>query len=220
MRANIKYLILLFMILTIGKADAQEWLRNEIETFQVEDETEGITEGKILFIGSSTIRMWDSFYEDFPFVSALKRGFGGSSLRDAIYYFEDIVRPYRPSHIILYFGDNDLANDYYSVEMYMRDVECFVRMTEIILPGTPLTFISIKPSPSRREYFTKFTEANSMLKNLNKKYGNISYIDIWTPMADENDSLRDTSVFTADSLHMSAAGYELWKNIITPYIKN
>lgn len=197
----------------------QDWLDREVEAYKESDRLNGTPTGVVLFLGSSSFRLWDNLTESFPKSNVLNRGFGGSSLRHAIYYFNELVRPYKPTQIILYFGDNDLSDDSYSVDTYMSDVKCFVRMVQLILPGTDMCYVSTKPSPSRRAYFAKYTEANRRVKEFCERTDGLTFIDIWTPMADGNNRLYNNSTFISDSLHLSPAGYKLWTEIITPYLK-
>ncbi len=40
--------------------------------------------GGVLFVGSSSIRMWDTLARDFPGVPVVRRGFGGSAMADVV----------------------------------------------------------------------------------------------------------------------------------------
>ena len=62
----------------------------------------------VLFIGSSSIRFWESLAQDFPGIPVINRGFGGSALPDSTYYADRIVWPYKPNLIVMYAGDNDI----------------------------------------------------------------------------------------------------------------
>lgn len=221
-----KYTLFLLLFLAssaifpaINRVSAQEWLRREIEAFKQEDATKGTHPDCILFLGSSSIRMWDNINAYFPGYPVVKRGFGGSSMRQAILYFDDLVLPHSPKQIIIYFGDNDLSsNDGYTVGQFMSDVRCFVRMVQIHLPQTQMSIISIKPSPARRAHFGNYIEANKQLKELCETTDNMSYIDLWTPMVNADNRLKEPSMFRSDSLHMYESGYKLWSETITPYL--
>src|SRR5690348_10317985 len=81
----------------------------EIRAFEAADRASPPLPGGVVFIGSSSIRGWDSLAADFPGVPVLNRGFGGSTLADVVYYVDRILLPYRPHLVVLYAGDNDLA---------------------------------------------------------------------------------------------------------------
>ena len=84
---------------------------DEINAFKESDKNEPPQPGSYLFIGSSSIKIWKTIKDDFAGYPVLNRGFGGSHFSDAIYYFNDIVKPYEPSKIIIYEGDNDIASE-------------------------------------------------------------------------------------------------------------
>src|SRR6266511_2806403 len=50
--------------------------------------------GGIIFIGSSSIRMWSSLTQDFPKHRVANHGFGGSMISDSVQFADRIVVPY------------------------------------------------------------------------------------------------------------------------------
>src|SRR5688500_3924563 len=81
----------------------------DIRAYEAADRKDPPTPGGIVFYGSSSIRMWKSLKEDFPGMNVINRGFGGSTAPDALRYVDRIVIPYKPSAVVVYEGDNDLA---------------------------------------------------------------------------------------------------------------
>lgn len=84
--------------------------QQEINAFKQSDSLQAPMNHAILFVGSSSFRLWNSMQEDFPGYSIVNRGFGGSSLPDVIRYADDIIFPYNPKQIVIYCGENDLAS--------------------------------------------------------------------------------------------------------------
>ena len=64
--------------------------------------------GGIVFVGSSTIRRWDTA-SYFPDLKIINRGFGGSEMADAVRYVDRIILPYEPRLVVVYSGDNDIS---------------------------------------------------------------------------------------------------------------
>src|SRR5687767_185738 len=89
---------------------AESPFEKEIRAFEAADAKHGPTSGGVLFVGSSSIRLWTTLAKDFPELPVINRGFGGSQIADSIRYAPRIVLPYKPKTIILYAGDNDLAD--------------------------------------------------------------------------------------------------------------
>lgn len=172
--------------------------------------------GAILFVGSSSIRKWETLSDDFPDYRVLNRGFGGSELSDVLYFFNRVVVPYHPRQIFLYEGDNDVAVGK-TPEAIFSDFKTFVDLTDRALPGTPILFISIKPSASRKQYIGTMAQTNQLIQTYCATRDNLTFVDVFQPMLNENHYPRG-EYFIADSLHMNAAGYKLWQSIIAPYL--
>src|SRR6476469_1983573 len=81
----------------------------EISAFEKKDKEAPPEKGAVLFVGSSSIRMWTSVAQDFPDYRVINRGFGGSMVADSTAFIDRIVLPYAPRMIVFYAGTNDLA---------------------------------------------------------------------------------------------------------------
>jgi len=189
---------------------------SEIVAFEKADQKNNPGDKINLFVGSSSIRMWQSLNEDFPNVNVLNRGFGGSETSDAILYFDRIVKPYRPQKIFLYEGDNDIANGK-SVDTVFNDFQQFVSLVEENLPDAQVYFIAIKPSPSRWSIHLEMELANQMIKEICNQKKNLQFIDVYTPMIGMNGK-PTPELFVSDSLHMTRKGYEIWTQVIFPFV--
>ncbi|MGV3561287.1 SGNH/GDSL hydrolase family protein [Larkinella arboricola] len=191
---------------------------NEIKAFEEQDKTTPAPKNAILFTGSSSIKLWQSLKTDFPDKVVLNRGFGGSKLTDVIHFADRAIIPYKPKQIIIYVGENDVATGTVTAqEVYDRFVTLFTKIRKS-LPKTPIVFISMKPSPSRRKYLPITIEANKLIKDYLAKQSRADYLDIYTPMLDATGQIRG-ELFRADSLHMNPKGYEVWTEKLKPLLK-
>ncbi|MFC2125897.1 GDSL-type esterase/lipase family protein, partial [Bacteroidota bacterium] len=166
-----------------------------------------------LFVGSSSIVMWKSLEQDFKAYNVLNRGFGGSHNSDVIYYFGRIVKPYNPSKVIYYEGDNDIASE----EQAFSDFITVAGMIKDQLPDTKVAILSAKPSPSRWHLRQQYEEYNERVRIYCLNEPQFEYADIFTPMI-EKYGRPEGELFVSDSLHMSANGYKIWKKIINDFI--
>src|SRR5262245_15054396 len=89
------------------KHDFARW-ENEIAAYEQMDRTNPPPNGALLFIGSSTIRLWKTLAEDFPEQRVINRGFGGSEIVDATHFAERLIFPHVPRMVFLRAGGNDL----------------------------------------------------------------------------------------------------------------
>src|SRR5882724_8606982 len=72
----------------------------EIAAFEAADRESPPARGGIVFVGDSGFRMWKSLAEDIPDQKVINRGFGGSTMADALYFADRIVIPYKPRLIV------------------------------------------------------------------------------------------------------------------------
>jgi lysophospholipase L1-like esterase len=188
-----------------------------MDAFASADKAQAPAEDGVLFVGSSTIRFWTQLPQDFRDVPVvINRGFGGSTMADCQYFVKQLVLQYRPRQVFVYAGDNDLAEGR-SPQQVLESFEGFVAAVRAELPETRIAYISIKPSPLRAELMPKAREANALLADYVRSLPNSDYIDIFTPMLDPQGAPR-AELFGPDRLHMSDAGYRLWRSVIADYV--
>jgi hypothetical protein len=184
----------------------------DIEIFEQADRESFPPSAAILFIGSSSIRGWETLKEDMAPFPVINRGFGGSQAHHVLYYMDRIVFPYQPRAIVFYEGDNDIAAGKHP-QQFIDECRIFADRVQHHLPGTPIFFLSVKPSVSRTLYEEARREANKLLQELAAGDDRLHYVDISTDMFDASGRIRD-DIFLDDQLHLNAKGYELWANII------
>jgi lysophospholipase L1-like esterase len=211
---------LLLLILFISFVDDPDPLRfqSEIDELTNKDRIEATGQGGIMFLGSSSIRMWKSLEQDFEGYPVYNLGFGGSHTSDVLYYFQDLVLPYKPSLIIFYEGDNDLASGKSPSEVF-SEFKTFHQWVRRDLAGTKIGFISVKPSPSRWNLKNEYKKLNERILSYSRKKADIFFIDVCKPMMGENGKPQP-GLFLSDSLHMNEKGYDLWEKQVRPFIES
>ena len=195
--------------------DPSRW-EKYIARFEAADKKQMPQPDGVLFIGSSSIRMWKTLEQDFPGLPVINRGFGGSQIADSNHFAGRIVHPYKPRQIVLYAGDNDVAGGK-SPETVLADFQQFLKTVRAKLPKVRVSFIAIKPSLSRWKLSGKMAMANSLVRDACGKDKRLDYIDIWLPMLGDNGKPRP-DLFLRDGLHLNAKGYALWTSIVKPHL--
>jgi len=184
----------------------------DMQRFAALDAQSPPPKGAVLFVGSSSIRMWDSLAADFPGQKVINRGFGGSEVRDSTWYADRIVIPYAPRLVVLYAGDNDL-NAGRTPQQVRDDFVAFVTRVRRDLPHTRIAYISIKPSPSRAQLLPQIIQANALIKQAASGMKQVDFLDVFTPMLG-SDGQPQPALFREDMLHMTPAGYAItWRPI-------
>ncbi len=181
--------------------------------FDAEDKKNRPRPDGVVFVGSSSIRLWTDLQEDFRSMPILyKRGFGGSRMLDCANHLQRLVIPYKPKLVVVYAGDNDLAEGR-TPDDVLASLQQFVQGVRASLPDTRIAYISIKPSPSRFALMPAIRETNAKIKSYIGQTENTDYIDIFTPMLTSSGQPR-TELFLNDALHLNATGYALWTSVI------
>lgn len=186
---------------------------DEIRAFRKADQEAFPPAGAILFVGSSSFRLWKDMQQDFPEHTVINRGFGGARLKDLICYAPDIIFPYNPRQIVVYCGENDAAEGNITAAGLTTRFRKFFELVREKLPYVPIVFVSMKPSPSREHIRPLLEEANRQIREYLDSQDNALYLDVYTPMLGEDGKPRP-ELFVDDRLHMSEAGYEIWKSAI------
>ena len=168
----------------------------------------------ILFVGSSSIRKWEDLERTFASYDVMNRGIGGAKVNDIIFYLNDLVFPYHPREIVLYVGENDIP-DGATPDTVLERTKKLITGIRNQLPEIPITYISIKPSPSRDKYRQTVQDANSLIKEYLKTQQKITWVDVFTPMLTKDGNSRP-EIFQSDMLHLNKDGYQIWKKLIQP----
>ncbi len=208
----------LFVFTSVFAQETHPPFWSDIQHFKQEDSLKFPPKNAILFVGSSSFTKWKDVQEYFPATTIINRGFGGSTLPDVINYAEDIIIPYHPKQVVIYCGENDLASsDTVSAQMVF---DRFVNLFHLIrkqLPGVPVAFVSLKPSPSREKLWPKMEEANSLIKTYISKQKKAVFIDVYNKMFNAHGTVMK-DIFIEDNLHMNAKGYKIWQGVMRPYL--
>jgi len=212
---RLSVVILALLALNASAQDPKRF-EKEIAAFTNADKTNPPPKNAILFIGSSTIRKWTTLAQDFPGRKVFNRGFGGSQMSDAIYYFDRIVAPYQPGLIVLYEGSNDI-DDHKTPEQVFNNFKAFVAKVHEQLPQTRLDYISILTTPVRAAEVAKVKEANRLIRDYIAHDEKLTYIDAFPAMLGP-DGKPDAALFLSDRLHPNAKGYAIMQTVIAPYL--
>ena len=187
-------------------------LEPEIRKFELIDRQTPPPPRPVLFTGSSSIRLWTNLAATFPNRPVLNRGFGGSQMSDLVHFFDRVVRPYQPSMIVVYEGDNDLAGGK-SVETVYSEFLFFLRRVRSDLPGTPVAILATKPSPSRLKWLDSQRDLDTRLETLAQSSPGVFFIDTFHPLLDAAGMPRP-EYYKDDKLHLTPSGYAVWHRVV------
>jgi len=167
---------------------------------------------RVVFYGSSSIRLWTTLAQDFPNSKTLNLGFGGSTLAACTWFFERLIVPVAPQSLVFYAGDNDLGDGRHPQEVYLFFCAFAEKMSRL-LPGVPWYFLSIKVSPSRWGISRQILEANKLIRDELARLPDCHYIDMTTPLLAADGKPR-REFFENDGLHLNPVGYRAWQQAL------
>lgn len=194
------------------------WAIPEIQAFEELNQTPA-PDNSLLFLGSSSIRLWETLAEDMAPHPVIQRGYGGAHLRDAIFFPDALLGSYQPAVIIGF-----IANDIKGVEEDERPArvkrlfQYFLKQVRQRLPETPFLWIEITPTKSRWAQWEEIKKVNKMIKAYCKKTPNVHFVATAQAFLNEKGHPR-TELFIEDQLHLNTAGYALWSALIRKEIE-
>lgn len=149
---------------------------------------------------------------DFGLLHPVNLGFGGATLAACAWHFERLIPLARPRSLVLYAGDNDLGEGRQPEEVCLFFNALAGKIGQQ-LPGVPVTFLSIKPSPARWSIVESIRLANQFIESAIQKLPDFQFVDATTFML-TSDAKPDSSLYGDDGLHLNAAGYARWREVL------
>lgn len=211
-------LSLFLFVSTVLLAQEAPAFWKDIVAFKQLDSASTPPKNAILFVGSSSFTKWKDVQDYFPSYPIINRGFGGSTLVDVIRYAYDVILPYQPKQVVIYCGENDLASaSHPTAEQVVLRFKTLFGIIRQNLPNTTISFVSMKPSPSRKHLFPEMKRANAHIKTFLQGQRKAAFINVYDAMLDAQGNPK-AEIFLDDQLHMNASGYAIWKKIIQPYL--
>jgi lysophospholipase L1-like esterase len=186
----------------------------DIRQFEQLDRIETYPPNSILFVGSSSIRMWSALAQDMSPYPVIQRGYGGARLSDLAVYAERIIYPHQFRAIVMFIA-NDISGS--EEDKSPREV---VRLYKYVLktirkkyPDTPVFWIAITPTASRWSVWPQIIEVNKLVQGACVKDKNAHFITTDFAFLDASGLPRE-ELFLPDKLHLNAGGYALWTQLI------
>lgn len=201
---------------TVQYPDPGRWAK-DMEAFAQWDSKNSFPTDAVLFVGSSSIRLWataKAFGSEYPVIN---RGFGGSYLADSVHYSQTLILQYKPKVVVIFAGTNDVAGNIPTALVH-RD---FVRLIEVIhtaLPQTEIICLSITPTRSRWHLQDRMQQVNALNKAYAAKEAFVTFLDVSAVFLGA-DGLPDPELFVADQLHLSEKGYAKWNTALAPILR-
>jgi lysophospholipase L1-like esterase len=206
-----------FTVIARAEAPAGNRFEKEIVAYEAADKATPPPQGAIVFTGASGILRWNTLTADFPGLTVLNRGFGGSQISDSVYFAERMVIPYHPKAVVIQAGGNDIAAGK-SPEQVLADYQAWVEKVRAALPDVRLVYLGQGPSPARWAQREKQQQANQLIRDYIAKQKNMFFVDIWAVCLGSDGEPRP-ELYVADKLHPSPEQYLIRAKLIRPTLE-
>ena len=198
-----------------AKRDFAKW-EKEVAAYEAADRQNPPPKDGVLFIGSSTIRLWKTLADDFPNLKVINRGFGGSEIVDSTHFANRLIFPHEPKQIFLRAGGNDIHAGR-TPKQVAADFAIFVRVVHARLPKTEILYIGVSPAPSRWAESDKYRELNRLIREMALDMPRVGFVDSFDMVLQPNGTARP-ELFVKDRLHFAPEGYQLLRERVRPFL--
>lgn len=170
----------------------------------------------VLFVGSSSIRYWE-VAAAFPTLPTLRRGYGGSHVSDTLHFADRLVFAYRPSLVVFYAGDADVAAGKDAATI-ARDTLALVALIHRRQADTPVVVIGTKPSPLHWPHMATIRDANRRIREALAGDALAAYADAEAALLGPDGQPR-ADCFAENRLNLNERGYAAWTAALRPVIE-
>ena len=208
------------------KADAQELLlakyrdtatkrwEKAIAKLEARDQQEPDPPDAILFVGSSSIRLWNAIAKDVAPYRPIQRGYGGARFSDVAVFAERLIQPHKYRALVVFVG-NDVtgSNNDHTVDEVEALVRYLIGVSHAHQRNAPVLIIEVTPTESRFAAWGKIRAVNAKLREIALSTAHTYFI----PTAGHYlrpDGTPRAELFRADRLHLNTEGYKLWGSLI------
>jgi hypothetical protein len=196
-----------------AREDPRVWTEDVAELVRKTRQRKDLDEA-VLFIGSSSIRLWSTLDRDMAPLVTIRHGFGGAKLNDVAYYAEQLVNAFSPRAVVVFAGSNDLSpGDTKPPRRLLDSYRQFVSKIRVDLPKAGIYFIGITPTVLRWEVWDEIQETNRLIREFSGQHVGLHYIETG-PLLLGQDGQPDGDNYRIDGLHLSDRGYAIWTKVI------
>ena len=184
-----------------------------IRAFEQADREQPPPEAPVVFVGSSSIRLWDSLAEDMAPLVTLRRGVGGAKVGDVLHYADRLVTRYRPRAVVIFVGTNDMGAALGNVPKTPEEVLALTRaLLEKIRasqPDVPVYWLAVKPTTTDPTRWQRGQLLNRLVADWAAGERGLHFVDANRRLLTA-EGAADPRYLMWDGIHLNDAGYAVW----------
>ena len=206
-------------------------LRRLEEKYVLKYEQEELEEGLIMFYGDSGFTRWKSSWGHRPLEedirmkdgskAAINHGFGTSTAEEQLYFYDRLVRPWRPRALVLKTYGNDAGFNYSPEEILFLQSR-IIEYARHDMPGIRFYLCDVTPAPNRMNLpsasYNQIMEYNRLLKEYCERHDDCTFVcHTESPLfyndasdAGSYDTIR-TDMYVEDNSHFNQKGYDKYQ---------
>lgn len=184
------------------------------------------TDDNYLFLGDSITYQYDLekyFGKDLPLVNS---GIDGNTIEDILDNMKERVYRYNPTKVFLLIGTNDVPHK--DKEEIISNIQKIIENIRKERSNCKIYLESIYPinntNDEKISHGMVSDRKNEDIKKINeeleayaKKTKNVTYIDVYDKLVDEDGNLKID--YTREGLHLTQQGYETVTEVLKEYIE-
>ncbi len=170
----------------------------------------------IIFLGDS-LTEWFELNKYFPGLAIINEGIAGDTTFGVLQRLEDIIR--KPAKkIFLMIGINDVFNDF-PEENIIENQQLIIE--QIITLAAPAELIVQSLLPVNERMFGSSDPLNQLIRRINNHLqhhcnsNKVQFLDLYTEFLSGDEMNRE---YTTDGGHLSKKGYQVWAELIAPFL--
>jgi hypothetical protein len=198
-------------------AATRQW-QDDILALEALDRVESHPADSILFIGSSSIRIWDTIGRDMAPYHPIQRAYGGAKFSDLAVFARRLIAPHQFQALVVFVA-NDVTGtaEDSTPEQVAGWFGHIIEVTRAAQPNAAIFCIAVTPSPARWEAWPMIRESNRALARTCASHRDVHFIPTAHAYLDEH-GLPQPDLFQEDRLHLNELGYRIWAAIILSHL--
>ncbi|HEV7230321.1 MAG TPA: GDSL-type esterase/lipase family protein, partial [Bacteroidia bacterium] len=174
--------------------------------------------GRFVFMGNSLTELFD--LRILGDSTILNRGITGDFSEGLLKRLDEVIS-LKPSKLFIEIGINDLVEHVPNKEI-CRNYRALIERVRRESPETRIYMQSLLPVRMKSSIFTSSEDVNETIKEQNESYKklatemNVTYINLYDNFVMNNEI---NPRLTWDGIHLVDEGYEIWKGLLSPFLK-
>lgn len=195
------------------------------DRWHAQEEQTPIAPSDIVMLGNSITEGGKNWNDLLPHITrrVVNRGISGDTTRGILHRLDEIERQ-KPHKLFLLIGINDLSHSLSPAEI-VAGITYILERIHLASPETQLYLQTVLPINETSYQRFKALDGkawqvpriNTLIKELATQLPHVTLIDLYPHFLDSEGKWLHSG-YTYDGLHLNSEGYQLWAEIITPYM--